>query len=457
MTSSAIIPAIETFPIGSLDREYASLDFLRLRAATFEFELEREKQRRSETGRSMPHEWVASLQYEREEILDQIQRYESQVDKFAPSSARTNLVQTSGSVIHAPVPSSLLSASASNSALGSDDRGRNSAATRAHGSSYTHRRPATVHPLSNAQSFPQASYHHISDPNASLDVTDHTQSFRNRKREVQERNDFEDSSRKRLAETSMPKKSCSPQVPPRPFLLPKSPDDAVVVGDSPAERKLMNATRRHHGIPSPLSPYRPATPTPLSPPNLFENPLGISDSGRRSARGWYSTTTRPDKENLHRFLLSPSRSDLSRTSKSKVTVLDDNDQPVFTEDDGTFNHIIDIALHLRDSKDSPTHEASSMDWTPTIGTTTFNAQGLAARRTDASDINGYTRPASAAAVVYQRSPFEARRSTSPPQIATICRTLMNIFRDLTKYKQFLSYRDRAAQSLLNFLQSVCSV
>jgi hypothetical protein len=31
---------------------------------------------------------------------------------------------------------------------------------------------------------------------------------------------------------------------------------------------------------------------------------------------------------------------------------------------------------------------------------------------------------------------------------------MDVFRDLAKYKQFLSYRDRVAQSLLNFLQTV---
>jgi hypothetical protein len=294
-----------------------------------------------------------------------------------------------------------------------------------------------------------------------LDVTDDIQSsLRNTKRNIQERNELEGSSRKRLAErSSKPIISCSPQAPPRPFLLPKSSDDKVIVGDSPAEHRLKNTARRHHGIPSPLSPYRPATPTPLSPPNLSNNPLGISDSGRRSARGWYSTTPRPNKENLHRSLLSPSRSDHSRTPKSKATVLDDNDQPVFTEDDNMFNHII-RSQHLRNSKDPFTHEGSSMERTHTIDTTTFNAQGLA-HRTGTSDFNDYTRPASAAAYVSRNNrdgPFEASRSTTTPlQIAKICRTLMNIFRDRTKYKQFLSYRDRAAQSLLNFLQTVCSV
>lgn len=42
----------------------------------------------------------------------------------------------------------------------------------------------------------------------------------------------------------------------------------------------------------------------------------------------------------------------------------------------------------------------------------------------------------------------------PPRIINICVYLMGIFRDLPKYRIFLSYRDIEAQSLLNVLQTV---
>jgi hypothetical protein len=42
---------------------------MRLQAETFGFELLREKQVRSEGGKSLPEEWVAHLEREREKIL----------------------------------------------------------------------------------------------------------------------------------------------------------------------------------------------------------------------------------------------------------------------------------------------------------------------------------------------------------------------------------------------------
>jgi hypothetical protein len=59
--------------IQSLDRECY---LLRLRSETFKFELERERQVRLGVGTSLPSEWFAYLERERQEILDKIHQME---------------------------------------------------------------------------------------------------------------------------------------------------------------------------------------------------------------------------------------------------------------------------------------------------------------------------------------------------------------------------------------------
>ena len=41
-----------------------------------------------------------------------------------------------------------------------------------------------------------------------------------------------------------------------------------------------------------------------------------------------------------------------------------------------------------------------------------------------------------------------------PHATRVCSTLMNIFKDRSRYKVFLGYRDQEAQAILNLLQAV---
>jgi len=338
---SSTFTVADTFPIGSRDQG-CTLEFLRLRAATFEFELERERQRCSETGGSMPQEWVASLERERQEILERIQHHDSQVDESAHSSI--DPVQASEPVIHAPVPQPLPPAPALGIALRLEGWGRNSVPLHFHGSGYAHPRPATAHPAIR----PSQPTLNVHAPNIDVvsDVTDYAQrSSRSRKREREEKVEHEESARKQLSErTPLSTFSHSSRPIPRPFLLPKSPDAGF------ASDRVMNTARRHHGTPSSLSLFRPALPpTPLSPPRDIRT-LGISGSGRRSARGWYSSTTlRPDqlKENFRRYLVSSQPgADPRQTPRIRSTVADDNEELVFTEDKGRLIFTTKVALYL---------------------------------------------------------------------------------------------------------------
>jgi hypothetical protein len=460
---SASRPVADERLIGSRSRERIPTDLLKLRAQTFEFELKRERQRCLETGESLPAEWVASLEQERQDILDLIQREEAKLEP-PPSPPITS------TIIHAPKPRPLPLSPITNVEHGTEAFGRSSAPHAFHTTNHTLPRPATTHPIPRLPAQISATrgggLDHDSPPSSSLGV---------RKREIGDHSQ-PGSRSKSSRPLSASKRS---QSHPRPFLLPRNSKGADV------QATLVDGVGQHFDTsqePSldeviPLSPTRPFTPTPLSPANVYGVRTPTSgESGRRSARGWYPDTPRPayNKGNLYRQALTPTRA-----------AYEEKLRKVFTEAEGMSYAICrNIPLDSPDFAplDDPLRaftESPDQDPTPTTPRPPHSRQPATHDPPDYHTPPTSPPPFPKQFYPYHRGTGTSERSFSPThtltdeiipkskelsdtprtgialQIAKICSSLMDVFRDLAKYKHFLSYRDEAAQHLLNFLQTVC--
>jgi hypothetical protein len=78
--------------------------FLRLRAETFEFELEQERQLQLKGVGTLPPKWAAYLERERQEILDIIQQMES-LEEHSTSPSDTTQVSVDHPLFTTTVPS----------------------------------------------------------------------------------------------------------------------------------------------------------------------------------------------------------------------------------------------------------------------------------------------------------------------------------------------------------------
>jgi hypothetical protein len=89
-------------PAISVPLSVHALDKLRLLAETFAYELEREMRIRSAGGPSLPQEWVAHLEHERQEILDKIDqsKYDG-LDELEESVSHSNKIQIA--TLHPPM------------------------------------------------------------------------------------------------------------------------------------------------------------------------------------------------------------------------------------------------------------------------------------------------------------------------------------------------------------------
>ncbi|RDB27522.1 Serine/threonine-protein kinase STY8 [Hypsizygus marmoreus] len=258
---------------------------------------------------------------------------------------------------------------------------------------------------------------------------------------------------------------------PRPFLLPPKGADAKATFVNGIGEHSQSPDRSHFGTDHPFlqsrpatpesshlpDPYpfltdRPATPTPLSPANIIDH-----ESGRRSARGFrHSMTPRPGAgESLHRLVLSPTRVQQLQTSVENKKPVVNNEKlfTVLTEDeDGPLSPVHHNALeHNRRLLRTP-RQSEAIRHADSPVPQPFASPALSSLFPNTEDMDSFVL-SSAMAV---QSSSVARPSTGgiARQIISICTYLMDVFRDLNKYKQFLSYRDEAAQSVLNFMQTL---
>lgn len=437
--SSASTPVPNEHFIGSRSRERPSTHLLKLRAQTFKFELDRERQRCAETGESLPAEWAASLERERRELLDQIQHEEVQ-GEHPPLIPAPSVVQQFEPQACLPL---------ANNAQESE-KGRRMVYTIDH----SRPRPATTHPESRPVVHIIAKHdrggHDDSSYSSSLGV-------RKRENEDHSRPDSRSKSPRPLSALDH---SLSRRLLSKPIL-----DDVLgKSSDTPQERPFHDT--------APPSSTHLFTPTPISSAKSH-NPRMFTpgESGRRSARGWYPSTPRNEhhRQNLYRQALTPTRATFEEQKPRKI-LIEDEGMPytIHLNNRSKSNQAyIDRPLtHLPSTNPPPTLTAPGTPSLPQPGAhndQSFGHTPAILKQLDLYLSNTSTRdrlpsPIPTGAIIPKSSKVPGGpRPMIALQIAKICRNLMDVFRDLAKYKQFLSYRDKAAQYLLNFLQTVSCV
>ncbi|KAG5637004.1 hypothetical protein H0H81_006148 [Sphagnurus paluster] len=206
---------------------------------------------------------------------------------------------------------------------------------------------------------------------------------------------------------------------------------------------------------------------------LSEKSLTTANSGRRSARGWHLDTPRLDaKDSLQRLALLPTHSQpTKKQSKKKPTskhYADVSSEKVFRicEEDN------DRLVGQSTTDVNPHTESQEFRTRTHVGRNNQgNTSGPMPMPLRSSHIepvrqfnsaHSYPTPAK----FQERHPVDDRSSpiliaptaTSPycvtQKINIICRQLQCVFDDEAKYKRFLSYRNEAAQYVLDFLQKL---